>query len=144
MQFFVEHDPEYNYFTFDASLRPQLEKMVLFDAMTNNADRKGGHCIVDSQNRLWGIDHGLTFNVAHKLRTVIWEFAGQPISKTLLADVEKLCTQITDSQSELRQSLPGLLSPQEITTFDARINRLLKTGKFPKPGPGPNYPWPPV
>lgn len=144
MQFFIEHDPEYNYFSFDASLRPQLERVVLFDAITNNADRKGGHCIVDSQNHLWGIDQGLTFNVAHKLRTVIWEFAGQPIPKALLADVEKLCVQVSNSESELRRALSELLSTQEINTFDARINRILKTGKFPKPGPGPNYPWPPV
>jgi hypothetical protein len=144
MQFFVEHDPEYHYFSFDESLRPQLARLVLFDCIVNNADRKGGHCIVDAQDHLWGIDQGLTFNVAHKLRTVVWDFAGQTIAENLMQDLERLCEQVGTRSHAFRTSLDELLSANEITAFERRIERLLKSGRYPRPGPGPNYPWPPV
>ncbi len=144
MQFFVDHDPEHNYFSFDEQMHPQLMRMCLFDAITNNADRKGGHCLVDSQGHLWGIDQGLTFNVAHKLRTVIWDFEGQSIADDLLADLDKLCSQINDRSSSLGATLAQLLAPGEIGAFESRLRRLLKSRRYPQRGPGPNYPWPPV
>jgi hypothetical protein len=144
MQFFVEHDPEYHYFNFTPELRPQLRRLVLFDVITNNADRKGGHCLVDRQNHVWGIDQGLTFNTAPKLRTVIWEFAGEDIPDALLADLDRLCATLDDPESALRAALCGLLAAQEVNIFEARVRRLLKAKRFPKPGAGPNYPWPPV
>ena len=144
MQLFVDHDPEYNYFSFDASLRPQLARLVVFDCVANNADRKGGHCLVDEDNHLWGIDQGLTFNASHKLRTVIWDFAGEPIPKELMNDVSRICEQFNRPENTLRCELEKLLDLQEIAALDRRIQRILKTGRFPKPGPGPNYPWPPV
>jgi hypothetical protein len=143
-QFYVDHDPDYNYFSFDDSLTPQLMRMALFDYLVNNADRKGGHCLVDSQNHLWGIDHGLTFHTAHKLRTVIWNFAGQSINSVLLDDVRCLQTLLKMPDSDLRTALCKLLSEAEVDAFAARIRRVLKTGRYPDPGPGPNYPWPPV
>ncbi len=143
-QLYIDHDPEYHYFSFDPSLKPQLARMALFDCLVNNADRKGGHCLVDSDNRLWGIDQGLTFNTAHKLRTVIWDFAGQSIAASLLTDVETLCEQVDDENSAYRQQLCALLAPPEIAAFQQRVRRLLRSGRYPKPGPGPNYPWPPV
>lgn len=144
MQFYVDHDPEYNYFSFDPSLQPELLRLAVFDVLVNNADRKGGHCIVDNQGRLWGIDHGLTFNVAHKLRTVVWDFADQPIPQTLLDDVAKLCEKIDNPENPFRKQLTTLLTDTEINAFQRRTRRILTTGKFPVPGPGPNYPWPPV
>lgn len=143
-QFFVDHDPEQNYFTFDKTFAPQLMRISLFDCLVNNADRKGGHCLLDAQGHIWGIDHGITFNSVHKLRTVIWDFAGEPISDLLLTDIEKLCVTLTDSAKSYRQSLEKLLSKGEIEAFQARIQRLLKSRRYPKPGSGPNYPWPPV
>lgn len=144
MQLFIEHDPAYTYFEFDASLIPQVARLAIFDVLVNNADRKGGHCLVDSQNHLWGIDQGLTFNVAHKLRTVIWDFAGQAIPQMFLDDIERLCGTLSDRTSTYRQRMDELLNPDEIAAFDARIQRLLTRRVFPKPGAGPNYPWPPV
>jgi uncharacterized repeat protein (TIGR03843 family) len=76
VQFYIDHDPNVNYFSFDDTLTPQLARLCLFDVLVNNADRKGGHCLLDANNQLWGIDHGITFNADHKLRTVIWDFAG--------------------------------------------------------------------
>lgn len=144
MQFFVEHDPNYNYFSFDESLKPQLARLSLFDCIVNNADRKGGHCLVDQSNRLWGIDQGLTFNTAHKLRTVIWDFAGQPIPNILLNNVRELCDQLQTTNSDYACQLRGLLAPQEMIAFERRLERIIRSGKYPKPGSGPNYPWPPV
>jgi hypothetical protein len=144
MQFYIEHDPEFNYFSFDESFKPQLARLALFDSIVNNADRKGGHCLVDAQSRLWGIDQGLTFNVAHKLRTVIWDFAGQAIPAKLLEDIEKLCMKLCEHDSPFRTCMAELLNEQELHAFETRIRRILKSGRYPKPGPGPNYPWPPV
>ena len=144
LQVYIDHDPEINYFSFTAETRPQLQRMVAFDHIVNNADRKGGHCLIDGDGHLWGIDHGITFNVDHKLRTVIWDFAGQPIPEPLMADLERLCRQMDDVKSEYRQKLNALLDPREIAAFQRRIQKLLQTGRYPQPGRGPNYPWPPV
>lgn len=144
VQCFIDHDPEYNYFSFDESMTPQLKRMAVFDYLVNNADRKGGHCIVDSQDHLWGIDHGITFHASHKLRTVIWNFAGQAVPHGLLDDVQKLCAELDNPQHPYRKNLEALLHDAEIRAFQRRIEKLLKSGKYPVPGPGPNYPWPPV
>ena len=89
-------------------------------------------------------DHGITFHASHKLRTVIWEFAGQTIANDMLTDVERLSQNLTDCDSEFYLSLSKLLSETEISALSARIRRILKSKKYPPPGPGPNYPWPPV
>ncbi|PJF23334.1 MAG: hypothetical protein CUN56_01465 [Phototrophicales bacterium] len=144
MQFFIEHDPEYNYFSFDPSLIPQLMRLALFDVLVNNADRKGGHCIVDSQNHLWGIDHGITFHHAYKLRTVIWDFAGQPIPDAWLADVQTLYDRLQTPNDTFCEAIHQLISASEVKAFIRRMEQLLTTKRYPSPGPGPNYPWPPV
>ena len=145
VQFYVDHDPEMNYFSFDETLLPQAARICAFDVMVNNADRKGGHVLVDSQGHVWGIDHGITFNSAPKLRTVIWEFAGQPIPTDLLDDMQNLSAELENADSAYYQALTELLTEREIAMFKSRTRHLLKTRKFPQPGPnGPNYPWPPV
>ncbi len=144
MQFFIEHDPNMNYFSFDESLRPQLQRLALFDIVINNADRKGGHCLLDEGGQLWAIDHGIAFNVDHKLRTVIWDFAGEPISDSLMTDLERLCSKLDDATNEFTRRLCTLLSDGEMNAFRARVRRLTQQKRFPKPGAGPNYPWPPV
>ena len=143
-QLFIDHDPEVNYFTFDESMQPHLLRMAAFDAIINNADRKGGHCLVDARGHVWGIDHGISFNVAHKLRTVIWDFAGQPLPEPVAADLERLCAELNETTSDYRLQLARLLAPNEIDAFQRRIDRLLHARRYPLPGPGPNYPWPPV
>ncbi len=143
-QYFIEHDPQVNYFSFDETMFPQLKRMALFDYLINNADRKGGHCLVDYQGHLWGIDHGIAFNAVHKLRTVIWDFAGQPISEALLNDVSRLCGIFDDSSVPFTQQMQKLLSASEIRALQNRMRHVLKQRRYPLPGPGPNYPWPPV
>lgn len=144
LQFYIDHDPTVNYFSFDESLRPQLRKIAVFDYIINNADRKGGHCLVDKQNHVWGIDHGITFNVDHKLRTVIWDFAGEPVPDDLLVDVDDLCSELEDANSAYLKTLSTLLDAAEIRAFKSRVRRLLQQKRYPIPGAGPNYPWPPV
>ena len=143
-QFFIEHDPDVNYFTLDETMHPQLMQLTLFDALINNADRKGGHCLLDSRGHLWGIDHGIAFNSVHKLRTVIWDFAGQTVPDRLMRDVEKLCVSLGNTDGTYRKGLEKLLSPKEIAAFQRRIDKLLELRRYPLPGAGPNYPWPPV
>jgi hypothetical protein len=144
LQLFIEHNPEINYFSLDDRFEAQLKRFAIFDYLVNNTDRKGGHLLLDAAGKLWGIDHGLTFHTAPKLRTVIWEFAGQRVPGSLLEDVRKLCGQIESAESDLRCKLNEMLSAGEIAALMRRIGHLLEQKRFPSPGPGPNHPWPPV
>lgn len=144
LQFYVDHDPERHYFTLDDTFTPQLLRLSLFDVVINNADRKGGHCLIDAAGHLWGIDHGITFNVEPKLRTVIWDFAGQPVPGPLLEDLERLLVSLGAPASDYRHQLDALLTQDEVAAFHSRIRAVLESGQYPTPGAGPSYPWPPV
>lgn len=152
LQLFITHDPERHYFTFEGEMAywQQLQKIVLFDILVNNADRKSGHVLLENNNvantpgRLWGIDHGICFHVENKLRTVIWEFVGQPISPEDMRQIAHLRTLLETKDSELRIKLQELLSAEELSALQRRTHALIKQGKFPAPGPGRHYPWPPV
>jgi hypothetical protein len=144
VQLFIEHNPDINYFTLDDRFIPLLQRYALFDYLVNNADRKGGHFLLDAEDRLWGIDHGLTFHTTPKLRTVVWEFAGQPVSRDLLAPVQELQQQFSSPQAPLHQTLEKMLSLAEFSALNRRIKQLLDCKTYPTPGPGPNYPWPPI
>jgi uncharacterized repeat protein (TIGR03843 family) len=149
-QLFIEHDPNLHYFHLEESawsmdvLRPQLMRIAAFDVLVNNADRKGGHCLLDAHGHLWGIDQGLTFNAQHKLRTVIWEFEGQPIPAPILHDIERVCEEADDEAAPLGLALAGLLAPGEVSAFRNRARLLIRRGRYPRPGNGPSYPWPAV
>ncbi|HZD10945.1 MAG TPA: SCO1664 family protein [Candidatus Binatia bacterium] len=144
VQLFVQHDPERHYFTFEGQFQDQLKRIVLFDLVINNADRKGGHVLVDEHQQLWSIDHGICFHSDYKLRSVIWEFAGQPIPESLLEDLRSLQHKVKDRSSEIGIKLDELLNPREIEAIERRLGKLLRDESFPRPGPGRHYPWPPV
>lgn len=144
LQFYIEHNPDVTYFNLGKSFADQLKRIAIFDYIANNADRKGGHCLLDTQGKLWGIDHGICFHVAHKLRTVIWDWAGAALSEDLLADVRALHHRLCDESSDLHQKLAVLVSAREVHATQARTERLMTRKTFPEPGQGPNYPWPPV
>lgn len=144
LQIYVEHDPEHHYFTLDDTFTPQLLRLALFDVIINNADRKGGHCLIDANGHLWGIDHGIAFHAQHKLRTVIWDFAGQPVHDTLLEDLERLLALLNVPSSDYRRQLDALLSRDEVVALRSRIRAVLQSRQYPAPGAGPSYPWPPV
>ena len=151
VQYFVDHDPDRHYFTFegDPELRPQLQRIALFDVVANNADRKSGHVLIAKNGgatppRLWGIDHGICFHSEHKLRTVIWEFAGETIPVRLVNDLKRFRERLSHNDDTVTTKLADLLSQREITALQKRVERLIDTAVFPQPGPGRHYPWPPV
>jgi len=144
VQHYIEHNPDINYFALDESHAEQLRKIAAFDYITNNADRKGGHCLLDANDHVWGIDHGICFHPAPKLRTVIWDFAGQAVPQDLLNDLQRMASDLDDAKSVLRQALDKLLADVEVQALQARLRRLVHRREYPRPGPGPNYPWPPV
>jgi hypothetical protein len=158
VQLFIAHDPDHHYFALEGNpiFRYPLQKMALMDIAINNADRKGGHVIVERRAReeqehaapvaeqLWGIDHGICFHQDHKLRTVIWEFAGEAIPEKLLADLDQFQMLLDDSASELHVELEPLLNERELRALQKRIAGLMARKTFPMPGPGRHYPWPPV
>jgi uncharacterized repeat protein (TIGR03843 family) len=115
----------------------QLLKIALFDALINNADRKAGHLITDGDLKIWAVDHGVTFNLEPKLRTVLWGWLDQPIPSQLVQEIEQLLPKINDSE------LVELLSDSEVDQLLIRSEELLKSGKFPQPNPNwPAVPWP--
>lgn len=143
LQFFVEHDPNEHYFTFEGQYDEQLQPFALFDFIINNADRKGGHVLLDDAKRLWSIDHGLCFHEEYKLRSVIWDFADSPIPATLMTDLIAWFEKI-EQENLLEETLGDLLSNGELMALYERVSRLVHRKQFPQPGPGRYYPWPPV
>jgi hypothetical protein len=140
-QRFVAADFTEHYFTLlekPAHLEA-LRAIAVFDLIANNADRKSGHCLLGDDGRIWGIDHGLCFAVPPKLRTVMWDFAGDAIDVELLADLARFAA---DSPPG---ALDGLLHVDEIDALQARAAAVVRGGRFPNPDPDRRpYPWPMV
>jgi uncharacterized repeat protein (TIGR03843 family) len=113
-----------------------LRRVAAFDFIANNADRKSGHCLLDRQGHIWAIDNGLCFHVEPKLRTVIWDFAGDEIAPELLASLEPL------SRAEVPGVITSLLEEEEIAALSARAAALFALGRFPEPSGDFPYPWP--
>jgi uncharacterized repeat protein (TIGR03843 family) len=125
--------------------RPELASAAVFDAVINNADRKGSHLVLDQSGTLWGFDHGVSCHVEPKLRTVLWGWVGQPLPEAELARLEALSGWLSTARSPLSRTLAGLLSPAEVEAVGRRVAGLLATGRFPQPNSrGPAVPWPPL
>jgi hypothetical protein len=138
LQLYVEpSSDELDERTFWGSPSPELERMVMFDHLANNADRKIGHCLLDIHGRIWGIDHGLTFNVDPKLRTVLWQFSGEPISDDIIADLSRLDA----CDDEIDLLFAGILDVSEIEAIKDRAEALLAAGRFPRLDPHINVPY---
>ncbi len=141
-QLFIDHDPDYHYFVFEEKDKQLIPRVVLFDLLINNADRKSGHLLVDSEGLLWSIDHGLCFHVEDKLRTVLWEHAGEVIPSDLLVDVEETLARLNPGQP-LYDSLKPYLLSEEIAVVVQRGQNLMAKGVFPNPPEDRRaYPWP--
>lgn len=144
LQLFIDSDPELHYFNVFPDHADDYRRIVLFDAIINNADRKAGHCLLDAQEHMWSIDHGICFHTEPKLRTVIWDFAGDTIPALLFDDLCALAAQLSPGQT-LSNDLAPLLSPDEVRALDRRLRRLLTERRFPRPDPSRrNHPWPPI
>jgi uncharacterized repeat protein (TIGR03843 family) len=144
LQEFVDHDPERHYFVLhdEGTHDDQLRRLAVFDLIANSADRKGGHVLADADGHIWAIDNGLTFHAQFKLRTVLWDFAGEPIPDLLCADVARLLALLeTDGPPA---ALAGLLDPFERDALTARARAVMHAGAFPHDPTGRRWPWPAV
>lgn len=137
LQRVVDDDGTSHYFTLRDEPRwhADLQRIAAFDVLANNADRKSGH-VLCAGDRLWAIDHGLTFHAEPKLRTVIWDFAGERLDADVLDAVGRLC------EEPLPPALVALLDEEEAEALVRRARRLASSGRLPRPGPGRPYPWP--
>jgi uncharacterized repeat protein (TIGR03843 family) len=120
----------------------QLRRIAVFDVVINNADRKGGHLLPMPDGHVYGVDHGVCFNVDEKLRTVLWQWAGDRLPPGM-------CKVLTELRAELDrhlgERLGELLTRRELTRTRSRVDRLLRTGRHPEPtGDWPPVPWPPI
>jgi hypothetical protein len=121
---------------------PRLRRIALFDAVVNNADRKGGHLLVRPDGLIQGVDHGVTFNVDPKLRTILWGWRGTPIAPEELLILAALRPRLA-AGGPLSAALAEHLDPAEIEQARVRLDGLLQSGTFPQPHPDwPAVPWP--
>ncbi len=144
VQLFIETDPEAHYFTLRDQHQAVFQRVAAFDYVVNNADRKAGHCLLGNDGHIWTIDHGLTFHSDYKLRTVIWDFAGQAIPGDIQEDLCRLQETLRQPTSPLQTELTGLLTGHEIKVFRRRLDQLIAGGRFPLPVGGRNVPYPPI
>jgi uncharacterized repeat protein (TIGR03843 family) len=120
---------------------PELRRMAVFDAVVNNADRKGGHVLAMTDGHRYGVDHGLTFHVENKLRTVLWGWAGDALTDEDRASLGRLSARL---EGDLAECLLDLITPHEVEATRRRVKRLLRVGTLPEPGQGWRaIPWPP-
>jgi hypothetical protein len=142
VQLFVEPSTGDHFFTLRERCLDEFRSVAAFDVIANNADRKSGHCVLASDGSIWVVDHGVCFSEEPKLRSVIWDFAGDHVPEPLLADVERVTDELRTGP--LGAELRDLLTTQEVEETARRADDLLTTGRFPHPGPERAYPWPPV
>ncbi|MFJ6014184.1 SCO1664 family protein [Streptomyces sp. NPDC092952] len=122
----------------------RLRRMAVLDAVINNGDRKGGHLLSAPDGRIYGIDHGVTFNTDDKLRTLLWGWAGEPLTGEAAGVVERLADRLAPG-TPLVTRLAELITGAEIEALRGRVARLRETGRHPEPsGEWPSIPWPPV
>jgi len=143
LQQYIDHDPNLHYFNFKPADRQRLRPVVLFDLLVNNADRKASHILLEKRTRrIYLIDHGLCFHAEDKLRTVLWDFAGQAIPHELLSCLAAFQQALPRS---LSASLGEYLLPQELAALESRLEALRLAGSFPLPPEDRRaWPYPPV
>jgi uncharacterized repeat protein (TIGR03843 family) len=137
LQWFVDADHTEHYFTIfehRPDVHDQLRSIAVLDLVANNTDRKSGHCLL-AGDRVWAIDNGLCFAAPSKLRTVIWEFAEEPIDGSVLSRIEALAASVP-------LELATLLDDDEVAALQQRASRIVAAGRFPSDASGHRYPWP--
>ncbi|MSO60283.1 MAG: SCO1664 family protein [Ilumatobacteraceae bacterium] len=138
LQFFVESDTREHYFSLfeqRPDLHDRLREFAVFDFVANNTDRKSGHCLLGLDGNVWGIDHGVCFSADFKLRTVIWEFGGEPIPHHLITAITPLATTVP-------LQIAALLGDDEVLALQERVQWLIDHQTFPIDDSGRRYPWP--
>jgi hypothetical protein len=144
VQLFIDADPDAHYFTLRDQHVGEFQRLAVFDYVVNNTDRKAGHCLLGTDGHIWAIDHGVTFHAESKLRTVIWDFVGQPIPDNILTDLRAFRARL-GQPDELIDALSRLLSDEEMMALRERVDTLLDAQVFPGPSDAwPAVPWPPL
>jgi uncharacterized repeat protein (TIGR03843 family) len=138
LQWFIDADHQQHYFTIYENredLHDRLQDFAFFDIIANNTDRKSGHVLIDGDDHLWGIDHGLCFAADFKLRTVVWEFGGQPVPDRLV----EVATRLADTPP---LDVATLLVDEEVEAMQERAQWIVDHPVFPVDHSGRRYPWP--
>ena len=140
VQQWIHADPTVDLVAMVVEDDPRLRRMAVFDAVVNNTDRKGGHLLPMPDGHVYGVDHGVTFSVEPKLRTVLWGWVGMPFDDEELAALERVRAEL---RGDLAPGLGELLDPAEVTATRRRVASLLRFRRFPRPNPNwPSIPWP--
>ncbi len=139
VQLFIPCDFNQHYLTLndDETHRPAFERLTAFDMVANSTDRKAGHVLLDRQDHIWAIDNGLSFHVEFKLRTVLWDYAGEPIPDAIVEDLQALV-----AGDALATALGGLIDEDEVEAAEHRARILINEGRFPVDHTGRRWPWP--
>ena len=134
VQQFIDHDPKENYYTLTGEHAEQLRAVCCFDLVANSTDRKPNHLIISGDGKLWSIDHGLTFHSDVKIRTVIWDFGGEPIPDALLDSLAQLQARLAGPQKSRPKRLKELLkllAPSEVQALKERLEWVLTERTYP-------------
>src|SRR3954463_5887762 len=141
VQLWMDGDPAVDLAAFVRRDDPALRRMAVFDAVVNNADRKGGHIIPMPDGHVYGVDHGICFSTDPKLRTLLWRGAGKPLPDDAVEVLERLDD---DLRGDLGERLHEHLTRREVRCTQQRVAGLLRTGRHPEPsGEWPALPGPP-
>ncbi len=143
VQRFIPSDPEEHYFTLRERFPAEFRRVAAFDLCINNADRKAGHCLHGEDGRIYVVDHGVCFSEEPKLRTVIWDFIGDPLEDDVRADLRRLAGEVRGGS--LRDELANLLAEPELEALETRVREVAAMERFPEPGEDHRpFPWPPI
>ncbi|MCY4475472.1 MAG: hypothetical protein OXC83_08575 [Chloroflexi bacterium] len=142
VQLFIDADFTKHYFNLREERLDDYMPIAMFDVLVNNADRKGGACLLDADGQLWAVDHGLTFNPLARRRTVMFEFNGTPYSDELLQSLDGFVSNLDDTEADLRKMLADTLDDHEIESLLRRGKEMLDDRSFPVLDPDWNVPWP--
>ena len=142
VQLFIDADFAKHYFNMREDRLEDYTPVAMFDVLVNNADRKGGACLLDADDRIWAVDHGLTFNPMARRRTVMFEFNGTPYPNDLLDSIQELMALLNRPDSDLREKLTTALDEHEIDSLLRRAEDMVKDRVFPVLDPDWNVPWP--
>jgi hypothetical protein len=143
VQRFIPFAAEQHYFTLAERFPREFRRVAVFDLVVNNADRKAGHCLLGEDDRIYVVDHGVCFSDEPKLRTVIWDFVGEPVEPAVRDDVRRLAEQLDVGAAG--EELANLLSPQELDALTSRAREVAEMEWLPEPGPDRRpFPWPPI
>jgi uncharacterized repeat protein (TIGR03843 family) len=140
-QLWIDADEQVDLVALARSDHPDLRRMAVLDAVINNADRKGGHLLPTTEGHVYGVDHGVCFSTEDKLRTLLWQWRGYPLTDDAMDVVSRIHVEL---QGALGAGLHEHLTRREVTTTQRRVERLLAAGTHPEPSPDwPALPWPP-